>query len=124
MKLRVANFTSLKSISTASSPLFSINNYKSCARILDLKSGERMAAISIFFMLFNVINKGSGGRLTFPIGRRAKPSTNPVSFCHLFFEFSRPFGNERTSSSSPSIYDEYHNVSFLLLRKYPKSQGY
>ena len=28
-------------------------------------------------------------------------TTDLVSFCHLFVEFSRPCGNERTSSSSP-----------------------
>ena len=33
----------------------------------------------------NEIGSRSGGRLTFPIGRRAEPSTDPVSFCHLFF---------------------------------------
>ena len=39
-----------------SAQLLSIINFKSCARILDFKSGVRMLAMSIVFILLNIIN--------------------------------------------------------------------
>ena len=53
--LRVSNFTPRKSNSTASASLFIISCLRSCARILLLRSGERICSTSIVFILFDII---------------------------------------------------------------------